>query len=90
MKEYLGTIVDEDNYEEPLKTFNDYSNDKSFVKQCESIRTLYRNPAGHVEVLPRESAEECYNRIVGVGKLDAFKFTNEIQGLIMMLYSKLR
>ena len=90
MKEYLRTIVDEDNYDEPLKAFNDYSNDKSFVKQCESIRTLYRNPAGHVEVLPRESAEECYNRIVGVGKLDAFKFTNEIQGLIMMLYSKLR
>ena len=90
MKEYLRTIVNEDNYDEPLKAFNDYSNDKRFVKQCESIRTLYRNPAGHVEVLPRESAEECYNRIVGVGKLDAFKFTNEIQGLIMMLYSKLR
>ena len=89
MKEYLRTIVNEKYYDAPLKAFNDYSDDNNFVKQCENIRTHYRNPAGHVDVLSRESAEECYTRIVGVGKVDAFRFTHEVQGLIMTLYGYL-
>ena len=52
--------------------------------------TLYRNPAGHVDVLSRESAEECYTRVVGVGKVDAFRFAHEVQGLIMTLYGYLK
>lgn len=97
MREYLQTIVPEDvikstdnSYPDPLKVFNNYLDDNNFVKQCESIRTLYRNPAGHVDVLSRESAEECYTRVVGVGKIDAFRFNHEIQGLIMKLYGYLK
>lgn len=59
-----------------------------FVGRCEDIRTKYRNPAGHVDVLSRKSAEECYSKIVG--KVDAFRFTYEIEGLIMMLYSYIK
>lgn len=97
MREYLQTIVPEDvikstdnSYPDPLKVFNNYLDDNNFIKQCESIRTLYRNPAGHVGVLSRESAEECYTRVVGVGKIDAFRFNHEIQGLIMKLYGYLK
>lgn len=90
MKEYLKTIVCAEYYGAPLKAFNDYADENNFVKQCESIRTLYRNPAGHVDVLPRESAEECYTRVVGVGKVDAFRFAHEVQGLIMTLYGYLK
>lgn len=90
MKEYLRTIVNEKYYNAPLKAFNDYGDDNSFVNQCESIRVLYRNPAGHVDVLSRDSAEECYTRVVGVEKVDAFRYTYEIQGLIMILYSYLK
>lgn len=90
MKEYLQTIVVEEYNGAPLKAFNDYSDNNNFVKQCESIRTLYRNPAGHVDVLSRESAEECYTRVVGVGKVDAFRFAHEVQGLIMTLYGYLK
>lgn len=90
MREYLKTIVCVEYCSAPLKAFNDYSDNNNFVKQCESIRTLYRNPAGHVDVLSRESAEECYTRVVGVGKVDAFRFAHEVQGLIMTLYGYLK
>lgn len=90
MKEYLKTIVRAEYYGAPLKAFNDYADENNFVRQCESIRTLYRNPAGHVDVLSRESAEECYTRVVGVGKVDAFRFAHEVQGLIMTLYGYLK
>lgn len=98
MREYLQAIVLEDvlkkytdnSYSDPLKVFNNYSDDYNFVRQCESIRTFYRNPAGHVDVMSRESAEECYTRVVGVGKVDAFRFANEVQGLIMTLYGYLK
>lgn len=90
MREYLKTIVCVEYCSAPLKAFNNYTDENNFVKQCESIRTLYRNPAGHVDVLPRESAEECYTRVVGVGKVDAFRFAHEVQGLIMTLYGYLK
>ena len=96
MREYLQTIVPEDVLEkytddsDPLKVFNNYSDDYNFVRQCESIRTFYRNPAGHVDVMSRESAEECYTRVVGVGKVNAFRFAHEVQGLIMTLYGYLK
>lgn len=98
MREYLQTIILEDvlkkytdnSYSDPLKVFNNYSDDYNFVRQCESIRTFYRNPAGHVDVMSRESAEECYTRVVGVGKVDAFRFAHEVQGLIMTLYGYLK
>ena len=98
MREYLQAIVLEDvvkkytdnSYSDPLKVFNNYSDDYNFVRQCESIRTFYRNPAGHVDVMSRESAEECYTRVVGVGKVDAFRFANEVKGLIMTLYGYLK
>ena len=98
MREYLQAIVLEDvlkkytdnSYSDPIKVFNNYSDDYNFVRQCESIRTFYRNPAGHVDVMSRESAEECYTRVVGVGKVDAFRFAHEVQGLIMTLYGYLK
>lgn len=90
MEEYLKSIVKNEFCMAPLKAFNDKKDANSFVKQCESIRTLYRNPAGHVDVLSRESAEACYAKVVGVGKVDAFRITHEVEGLIMILYSFLK
>lgn len=88
MEEYLKTIVITDYYRNPIEVFNAGNN--CFVKQCENIRTEYRNPAGHVDVLPRESAEECYTKVVGGEKVNAFRLTHEIEGLIMRLYSYLQ
>ena len=90
MEEYLKTIVDKRYYKAPLNAFNEYSNDNNFVKQCENIRILYRNPAGHVDVMSRESAEKCYTKIVGVGKDNICQVNSEIRGLIMTLYSYLK
>lgn len=98
MKEYLVSIFKEEYCKNPLLTVNrtfwkngkEVSDPNSFISQCEYIRTHYRNPAGHVEVLSRKSAEECYAKIVGANKVDAFRFTYEVEGLIMMLYEYIK
>ena len=85
MNEYLQTVVKKEYAHNPLKAFNDYSDPKNFVNQCEKVRIKYRNPAAHTDVLSKDCAYECYNTIVG--KVDALLYRTEIAGLILSLYS---
>ncbi|MCD8097958.1 MAG: hypothetical protein LUE31_07990 [Lachnospiraceae bacterium] len=90
MGEYLRTVVREEYCGDPVKAFTDPDKSDNFVQQCENIREDYRNPAGHTAVLDRESAKECYTKVVGVGKMEAFHHTHEVEGLIMTLYGYLK
>ncbi len=87
MNEYLKTIVKYEYSTEPINYF--YNSDSScFVKKCEEVRTAYRNPAAHSDILDKDSAEQCYMMVVG--KREAETYISEIAGLIITLYKCLK
>lgn len=62
--------------------FDENAEGLSFLDRCEDIRFVYRNPAAHSEVMPRECAEACCQDIIGVTQKDAAQGVGCIQGLI--------
>jgi hypothetical protein len=84
IKPYLQSIVKKDYYSNPGKAMNDFNNPNSFVKQIETVRVSYRNPAAHSEIILKDIAEECYQQIIG--KAEAYRHETKVLGLIMLLY----
>jgi hypothetical protein len=84
IKPYLQSIVKKDYYSNPGKAMNDFNNPNSFVKQIETVRVSYRNPAAHSEIILKDIAEECYQQIIGKG--EAYRHETKVLGLIMLLY----
>ena len=87
MNEYLKTIIRAEHFTEPIKLF--YNSDLScFVNECEKVRTSYRNPAAHADIIDKNRAEQCYMMVVG--KREAEAYVSEIAGLIISLYKCLK
>lgn len=88
MQEYLQTIMQDQYQKNPLSVLYQQGNVMCFVEKCEQVRHDYRNPAAHASVVSREQAHECYSRVIG--KLDAYSYTSDVTGLIIMLYDYLK
>lgn len=87
LNEYLSTITVFTG-SEPIKQFIDNDSGNSFVHRCNFVRTMYRNPAAHTDVVTKDKARECYQEIVG--NIESYKRPSDITSLLMELVSKIK
>ena len=87
LENYLSSIIKADNnfanFREVL--INKKYNGKSFLDRCEEIRIKYRNEAAHTNCVDKQTAEQCYDEIIGVRE-----HLENINNIILILFDLLK
>ena len=84
---YLNSIIKKDEkYKDSRDVFiNKEYNGKSFIERCEDIRIKYRNEAAHTNCVDKQTAEQCYDEIIGVRE-----HLENINNIILILFDLLK
>lgn len=87
LENYLNSIIKKDeNCNDPRDVFiKKKYNGKSFLERCEDIRIKYRNEAAHTNCVDKQTAEQCYDEIIGVRE-----HLENINNIILILFDLLK
>lgn len=85
MEEYLKSVLANKYSKKPIDNFFAEGDNSCFLLSCEYVRTCFRNPAAHTDILSRDTAEKCYQVIIGNTNKGSSVPTSI--GLILALYN---